>query len=374
MRILADDKIPFLKGVLEPHCEVEYLPGSRITKQEAKNADALLVRTRTLCDAGLLEGSRVKFIGTATIGYDHIDTGYCEEAGIVWKNAPGCNASSVNQYVASALVHVSRKCGFSLRNRALGVVGVGNVGSKVVSMAEQLGMQVYLCDPPRVRTEGICGFISLDGIIRECDIITFHVPLSLDGEDRTFHMVNQDMLKKILPGTLIINTSRGEVADGKALKEALEKGRLAGLVLDVWESEPAIDRDLLDQCILGTPHIAGYSTDGKSRGTSMIVRELSRFFNLGIDDWEPDSIPALPDMMITVDCLDRDEEEIVGQVIHSTYRVEDDDQRLRAAPLEFEKQRGNYPLRREFKAYTLNLLNGWPEIKRTCRKLGFKVI
>jgi erythronate-4-phosphate dehydrogenase len=372
MRIVADNKIPYLKGVLEPFSEVEYLPGDRITKHEVKNADALLVRTRTRCDAGLLEGSQVKFIGTATIGYDHIDTGYCEEKGIEWKNAPGCNASSVCQYVLSALVHISGKYG-SLRNRVLGVVGVGNVGSKVVSAAEQLGMQVFLCDPPRVRAEGICGFISLDGIIRECDIITFHVPLNMDGADRTFHMVNQNMLQKIVPGTIIINTSRGEVADGTALKQALDKGQLAGLVLDVWESEPRIDQDLLDRCILGTPHIAGYSADGKAKGTSMIIHELSRFFSLGLDDWETDSIPAHPDMMITIDCLDRDEEDIIAQAIISTYRVEDDDRRLRATPSEFEKQRGNYPLRREFKAYTLNLLNGWPEIKRTCRKLGFKV-
>jgi erythronate-4-phosphate dehydrogenase len=373
MKIIADDKIPYLKGVLEPFSEVEYLPGNRITKAEVKSADALLLRTRTCCDAGLLEGSQVKFIGTATIGFDHIDVNYCEERGIVWRNAPGCNAASVNQYVSSALVYLSRRYGFSLRNRALGVVGVGNVGTKVVSTAELLGMQVYLCDPPRVRTEGICGFISLDGIIRECDIITFHVPLNKEGTDCTYQMINKDMLKKILPGTIIINTSRGEVADGNALKQALDKKKLTGLVLDVWESEPRIDQDLLDRCTIGTPHIAGYSADGKAKGTSIIVRELSRFFNLGLDDWEPTSIPAHQDMMITVDCLDREEEDIIAQAITSTYRVEDDDRRLRAAPSEFEKQRGNYPLRREFKAYTLNLTNGWPEIKRTFRKLGFKV-
>ena len=216
MKIVADDKIPFLKGVLEPFAEVDYLPGSEILPQHVKEADALLIRTRTRCDAKLLDGSRVKFIGTTTIGYDHVDTVYCDEHEIAWKNAPGCNASSVNQYVASALVYLSRKFDFSLRNRALGVVGVGNVGSKVVNTAELFGMRVYLCDPPRVRDESICGFISLEGILRECDIITFHVPLNCDGEDRTLHMIDSGMLRQLNPGTFIINTSRGEVADSKA--------------------------------------------------------------------------------------------------------------------------------------------------------------
>jgi len=336
MKVIADDKIPFLKGVLEPFCEVEYLSGGRITRETLKNADAILIRTRTQCDAALLEDTRVKFIGTATIGFDHIDTNYCDEKGIVWKNAPGCNACSVNQYVASTLVHLSRKFGFSLRNRALGVVGVGNVGSRVVNTAEHLGMQVYLCDPPRVRREGICGFISLEGIIRECDLITFHVPLNLEGEDRTHHMISENLIKKMLPGTFLINTSRGEVADGAALKRALDTGRLAGLVLDVWESEPRIDLELLNRCAIGTPHIAGYSADGKAKGTSMVIRALSRFFELGIDDWEPNSIPVHPEMTITMECLDRDEEDILADAIQATYQVEEDDRRLRANPSEFE--------------------------------------
>jgi erythronate-4-phosphate dehydrogenase len=374
MKIVADDKIPYLKGVLEPFAEVVYLPGSEISRRDLKDADALLTRTRTKCDAGLLEGSPVKFIGTATIGYDHIDTKYCNERDVTWTNAPGCNSSSVNQYVASALVHLSRKFDFNLRDRVLGVVGVGNVGSKVVNTAELLGMRVYLCDPPRVREEGICGFISMEGILRECDIITFHVPLNCEGEDSTLHMVDRDMLGHLNPGTIIINTSRGEVADNLAVMEALDRGKLAGAVLDVWENEPRINTGLLSRCALGTPHIAGYSADGKARGTTMVVRELGRFFNLGLEDWEPNYIQDPAEPFITVDCLDREEEDVFSEIINATYRVEEDDRRLRAAPAEFEKQRGSYPVRREFGAYTLNLINNWPEIKRSCRKLGFKVI
>jgi erythronate-4-phosphate dehydrogenase len=236
-----------------------------------------------------------------------------------------------------------------------------------------MGMRVYLCDPPRVRDEGICGFISLEGIVRECDIITFHVPLNMYGEDRTWHMIDKALLDQLNPGTFIINTSRGEVADSRALIGAIDEGKLAGLVLDVWENEPRIDTGLLNRCVLGTPHIAGYSADGKARGTTMVVRELSRFFDLGMDDWEPGMIPGPPEPTINVECLDRDEADILSDIISATYKVEEDDRRFRSDPANFEKQRGNYPLRREFRAYTLNMMNCWPEMKRICRKLGFKV-
>jgi erythronate-4-phosphate dehydrogenase len=374
MRIVADDKIPFLKGVLEPFADVEYVPGEKISNEILRNADALLTRTRTRCNEELLRDSRVQFIGTATIGYDHIDTKYCEDHGIVWKNAPGCNAVSVSQYVASALEYLARKFSFSLQNRVLGVVGVGNVGNKVVQIAEMLGMQVYLCDPPRVRHEGACGFISLDGILRECDIITFHVPLNPEGEDKTWHLIDEDLIRRMKPGTIIINTSRGEVADGQALKNALGKKKLGGVVLDVWENEPSIDPELLSECSIGTPHIAGYSADGKAKGTTMIVRELSRFFNLGLEAWEPLGIEEPVNRLITVDCLDRDDDVILSEAFRATYHIEEDDHRLRMALSDFEKQRGNYPLRREFRAYSLELVNGWDKIKRNCRKLGFKVI
>lgn len=374
MRIVADDKIPFLKGVLEPFADVEYVSGEKISNDIVQHADAILTRTRTRCNEELLKGSLVKFIGTATIGYDHIDTKYCDDHGIVWKSAPGCNAGSVGQYVASALEYLARKFSFSLQNRVLGVVGVGNVGNRVVQIAEMLGMQVYLCDPPRVRNEGACGFISIEGILRECDIITFHVPLNHEGEDKTWHLIDEDLIRRMKPGTFIINTSRGEVADNQALKNALEKKKLAGAVLDVWENEPSIDPDLLSKCAIGTPHIAGYSADGKAKGTSMIVRELSRFFNLGLEGWEPFEIEEPMNKLISVYCLDRDDDVILSEAFRATYHIEEDDQRLRLALSDFEKQRGNYPLRREFKAYSLELVNGWDKIKRNCRKLGFKVI
>jgi erythronate-4-phosphate dehydrogenase len=374
IKIVADDKIPFLKGVLEPFADVVYVPGNNIDSHHLKNADALLTRTRTRCDERLLKSTRVKFIGTATIGYDHIDTKWCEEQGIVWKNAPGCNASSVNQYIASTLVNLSERFEFSLKDKSFGVVGVGNVGSKVVHTAELLGMHVYICDPPRVRSEGACGFISLEGIARECDIITFHVPLNMGGPDNTYHMINRGLLTGLNPGTIIINTSRGEVADGQALQEALSDGKIAGTVLDVWENEPNIDRGLLAACCQATPHIAGYSADGKARGTAMIIHELSKHFNLGIENWEPNNIPEPVNPEIRIDCRGISTEEILKRAIIGTYDVNKDDHRLRENPADFEKQRGEYPPRREFNAYTLYLKNDSKDIRRICRKIGFNVL
>ncbi len=374
MKIVADDKIPFLKGVLEPFANVVYVPGKTISREHLVDADALLTRTRTRCDESLLEHTSVKFIGTATIGFDHIDTAWCEKNGIVWKNAPGCNASSVNQYIASTLANLSRIQGFSLKDKTLGVVGVGNVGSRVVNTAERIGMRVYLCDPPRVRNESACGYISLEGIIRECDIITFHVPLNKDGIDKTYQMIDAEFLSKVNRGTIIINTSRGEVVDGDALKKAVLNKHLGGLVLDVWENEPDIDLELLTLCDIATPHIAGYSADGKARGTAMIIDELSRYFNLGIEGWEANNIPAPPDPVIRINCNGLPEEDILKTALLATYDVTEDDQKLRRNPSDFEKLRGDYPPRREFKAYTLALENGSVETKRTFRKLGFNVL
>ncbi len=373
MLVIADDKIPFLKGVLEPYTDIEYCSGHEITPERIKYADALLIRTRTRCNRNLLEGSGVKFIGTATIGYDHIDTAYCSQHGIRWTNAPGCNSASVNQYISSVLVSLSRQQGFQLKDRVLGVVGVGNVGSKVVRTAELFNMRVYLNDPPRVTKEGICGFVNLDSILRECDIITFHVPLSYNGPDKTYHMIDEALLSRLNRGTIIINSSRGEVACTADLKKAKREGRVENLVLDVWENEPAVDRELLSMATIATPHIAGYSTDGKAKGTAMVVQALSLFFDLGIEDWEPEDIPLPNKTLISINCRHLDIEKALGEAITATYQVERDDQRLRNTPETFEIQRGNYPLRREYKAYTVRLLHEHSGIRQLLMKMGFRV-
>jgi len=374
MKIIADKDIPFLQGVLEPYAEIIYLPGQAISARDLKDADALLTRTRTVCDRKLLENTKVRFIGTATIGFDHIDTDYCESRGIVWKNAPGCNAGSVDQYLASSLVQLARKHGFNLRDKALGVVGVGHVGSKVVKTAELLGMHVYLCDPPRAEKEGLCGFISMEGILRECDIISFHVPLQRDGKHPTYHMIGHDLLERTVRGALIINTSRGPVTDTSALKTALSTSRILGTALDVWENEPAIDRELLAMADIATPHIAGYSADGKANGTTAIVNEVSSFFALGLNDWNATDIPAPAQPVLEIDCRGLEEEEVLSRAILAAYDVTKDDAKLKNDPAAFEVMRSTYPVRREFHAYTVKLAGSWKELEKKCRRLGFTIM
>lgn len=373
MKIVADEKIPFLKDVFEPFADIEYFPGVQIDKNKVKDADALIVRTRTNCNAELLDGTNVKFIASATIGFDHIDAEYCRKNNIFWTNAPGCNSGSVMQYIASALTLFAKEKDIDLRKRTLGVIGVGNVGKKVVRLAEILGMKVLLNDPPRARGEGPCGFVSIDGILREADIITLHVPLIHDGEDSTYHMVNDDFLNRLNKGSLLINSSRGEVVDTKALKRNLRKGTPESVILDVWENEPDIEFELLCESFFATPHIAGYSADGKANGTKMAVQALSRFFNMELNDWEPDNIPIPNNTQIEYDGRNKTFQKIVTDLIMQTYNIRDDDKALRNSAADFELLRGNYPLRREFDTYKLLVENINGEYKKQLMRLGFQL-
>ena len=373
MKIVADDKIPFLKGALEPYAEVIYIPGKQIDREILKDCDALLIRTRTKCTADLLDGTNVRFIGTATIGFDHIDTHYCNKNKIIWTNAPGCNSSSVQQYIAAALLKVSSENSFNLQGKTLGIVGVGNVGSKVEKFARTIGMNVLLCDPPRARLEGKKNFHSLNALLSESDIVTLHVPLNVVGEDCTYYLFNDERFKKIRRGTWFFNSSRGEVAETNALKQVLDSGNLGGAVLDVWENEPDIDTELMEQAFIATPHIAGYSTDGKANGTAMVVNSLSKYFNLSLENWYPGNVPLPAFPSISIDCKGKSEEEIFREIVLHTYNIDEDNERLRLSPSDFEKLRGDYPLRREFTSYSVRLKDGSEEVRQMLETLGFKV-
>lgn len=373
MKIVADDKIPFLRGVFEPFSEVIYLPGKQIDREVLKDADALLIRTRTKCTENLLEGTSVKFIGTATIGFDHIDLKYCNRKHIAWTNAPGCNSSSVQQYIAAALLKISSENHFSLSDKKLGIIGVGNVGSKVEKFARTIGMNVLLNDPPRSRTEGKENFSDLRTVLAESDIITLHVPLNVVGEDITYHLFDSDQFKKIKKGAWILNTSRGEVIETNEFKKTLSSGKLAGAVIDVWENEPDIDTELMSLSLFSTPHIAGYSTDGKANGTAMIVNSLSRFFNLPPHDWYPDNVPDPVSPLISIDCNGKPEEEILYEALKHTYDINSDSTRFRNSPPDFEKLRGDYPLRREFPSYTVDLRGGSEKIRTMLEEIGFNI-
>lgn len=373
MKIVADDKIPYLKGALEEVAEVIYLPGNKTTHEIVKDADAIITRTRTICNERLLKGSNVRFIATATIGYDHIDTEYCKRAGIEWTNAPGCNAESVNQYIASALFSWSMRKRTDLEGKTIGIVGVGQVGSRVAKTCETIGMKVLLNDPPRERIEGKGNFVSLKTIQDEADIISFHVPLNMNGIDATYHMVNNGFLSKLKRQPMIINSCRGEVFDTEEVKMARKAELISGLIIDCWENEPEINLELLDLVEFATPHIAGYSKDGKANGTKMSVQAVSKFFNLGLDDWQPTKVELPENPIIRIDGNQRREYSILAEAILSTYDIETDDNQLRKDTLHFEKLRGDYPVRREFDSFTINSKNISKEILIKLEKLGFKI-
>lgn len=336
MKVIVDNKIPYIKGLIESLAEeVVYLPGKDFTSEVVKNADALLIRTRTHCNRQLLEGSKVRFIGTATIGFDHIDTDYCQEAGITWSNCPGCNAGAVEQYVHAALLLLQQEKGLQLKKACLGIVGVGHVGERIRQMAKRIGMKVLLNDPPR-SDEGEQGFSSLDILAEQCDILTFHTPLIREGKYKTFHLADQAFFQKLQRKPYLLNTSRGEVIDTQALWDALDTGSVSGAVIDVWENEPHINRELLDKVFIGTPHIAGYSADGKANATRMVLEAFCRFFHKPMNFHL-----TLPEIYRPT--LSGEEDIRFLQ----QYNPHTDCEQLRAHPDWFEQLRGDYPLRRE---------------------------
>ncbi|MFZ5940520.1 MAG: 4-phosphoerythronate dehydrogenase [Bacteroidota bacterium] len=374
IRVIADEKIPFLKGVLEDRAEVLYLPGKQINAGHVRDADALLVRTRTRCESALLGGSRVSFVGTATIGYDHIDHVWCEQNGITWTNSPGCNAGSVEQYIVSVLLNLVRDRNLKLKNLTLGVIGVGHVGSRVVRAAKAMGMQVLMNDPPRERLEGKGVFTSLDNLLDRSDIVTLHVPLNRTGDDITLGLAGKDFMDRMKVGSVLINSSRGEVVDPEVLRVFLKQGKFGAVVLDVFDNEPNIDPEILAGLSIATPHIAGYSTDGKANGTSMVVRALSRKFRLGLDDWSPVNVPVPAETEILHDPSGFTFEESLAEIYLATYDVKSDHRRLAEDPSAFEQLRGDYPLRREPGVYTARVFTAYPELDAALNGLGFNVI
>lgn len=353
MKIIIDNKIPYIEGVFEKHAEVLYMPGADIKASDVKDADVLITRTRTLCNQELLEGSSVKLIATATIGYDHIDTDYCDKNGIAWANAPGCNASSVVQYVAAALLSLAEEKNIQLNQSCIGIVGVGNVGSRLADFCEELGMKVLLNDPPRNRFEDDAGFVELKQIQEEADIISLHVPLNMDGEDATYYLVDDEFFASLKKTPILINTCRGEVVKTVSVKQAITQKKIDAFVCDCWENEPDIDLELLAMTAIATPHIAGYSRDGKAMGTQMSVQTVSKFFNLGMDDWKPENIELPEHPIIKINRENKTAQQIAKEIVIHTYDIYEDDRKLRENPAEFEQQRGDYPVRRELGAYKM---------------------
>ena len=277
LNFVIERNVPFIAGLLEPYANITYLAADEFTPATVKDADALIVRTRTHCDAALLAKSKCRFIGTATIGTDHIDSQWCEANGITVINAPGCNAPAVAQYVFGSIMQVANR---PLNQYTIGIVGVGHVGSIVERWAKGLGMNVIVCDPPRMRAEGGDHWSSLAEIAEKADIITFHTPLIREGDDATYHIADDNFFASLRRSPVIINSARGAICDTDALIRAIDNGWVSAAVVDCWEGEPDISLELLKRAAIATPHIAGYSHDGKVRATQMILDAITTFFYL----------------------------------------------------------------------------------------------
>ena len=330
MKVVIDNAIPYIKGILEPYAEVLYREGIDFRQEDVADADLLIIRTRTRCNASLLDSSSVKMIATATIGFDHIDLEYCQKHGIEVVTAQGCNAAGVLQWVAAALALLSRKDGWTPPQRTLGIVGVGHVGRLVEQYARAWGFNVLRCDPPRKEREG-GDFIPLEELLSRSDIVTLHTPL----DRTTHHLINDRTMALMHNDAVLINASRGEVVSTQTLLNAPQR-----LLIDVWEHEPEINRDLLAKAIVTTPHIAGYSSQGKANATAMVVRAAAKRFSLPLTDWYPEQvrITERQDIDWQTMCL----------TIQSHCDLEAESQRLKAAPGSFESMRNGYRYREEY--------------------------
>ena len=346
MKIVVDDKIPFIReAIAQISTDVIYKPGIAISPDDIHDADALIIRTRTRCDETLLKGSKVSFIATATIGYDHLDIEYLKRAHITWTNCPGCNANSVGQYIHSCLLLLEKEKGYNLSKTTVGLVGVGHVGHAVIEAIRPLGVQILLNDPPQKEALRKAGkphefFLKMEELQEKCDIISFHTPLITKGPYPTFHLANKTFFNEYKKQPIIINTTQPADDDNTDVLQALKDGIIRDAIIDTWENEPNINQELLNLIYIGTPHIAGYSADGKANATRMALRALCNHFHLPVTFQI--RVPQLPEEELPEPNLTETERALV------LYNPHTDSLKLKSHPTMFEELRGNYPLRREF--------------------------
>ncbi|MHC4495133.1 MAG: 4-phosphoerythronate dehydrogenase [Planctomycetota bacterium] len=380
MKIIADANIPFVAECFSSIGEVEVIAGREITPGIIAEADVLLVRSITPVGEDLLAGSKVRFVATATIGIDHIDVDFLRRHNIGFASAPGSNANSAAEYVIAGLLEIGQKHALDLEGKSIGIIGVGNVGSRVAKKCAALGMDVYLNDPPLRRQTGDAKYLPLKELFT-CDFITLHTPLTFERPDKTFHLANEEFFKSLKKGCVFVNASRGGVVDSAALKAAIRSERFGAVVLDVWENEPDIDTDLLQMVDLGTPHIAGYSLDGKITGMIMIYDAACDYFSLeskfGIEGFLPE--PAVPEFTVNPNVAS--EHEAILSAVQKVYRIDRDDRGLRrvleSPPNErgglFDGLRKNYPVRREFQNTKVIIEDASANLAGKLAGIGFKV-
>ena len=376
MNLLVDENISHAAGAFSGFGNISLMHGRKISNAALKDTDALIVRSITKVNEELLKDTPVKFVGTATIGTDHIDLDYLSRKGIYFSDAKGCNADAVAEFVFTSIFRLAVENGFSVKDKIIGVVGVGNIGSRIVKLANALGMKVLMNDPPRQRESGSAEFVALNEIY-SADIITIHVPLNKEGIDKTVHLFNKDNLTLLKDNSIFINASRGQVVDNLALLKMLDKKNL-NVVLDVWENEPRISLDLLKKVKFGSPHIAGYSLEGKINGTVMIYNALCKFLNKK-PDWKL-VLPAADNSLIEVS-PDNNLNAVLNKIFTSIYNIKDDDDLMRKmfnmdneeAGQYFDSLRKNYKLRREFTNYTVNLTKPEEELSRILKSFRFNL-
>lgn len=380
MLIVADENIPLIEEFFASFGEIRRLPGRQITRADVHDADVLLVRSVTRVDRELLEGSAVKFVGTCTIGTDHLALDDFEHAGIQWASAPGCNARGVVDYVLGSLLTLADIEGADLAQRTYGVIGAGEVGNRLVRVLRDLGWKVQVCDPLRQAAEG-GDYVSLEQIIEQCDVISLHTPLSKSGDFATWHLLDEARLNRLKPGTWLINASRGPVVDNAALRNVLNAREDLQAVLDVWEGEPQVDVELADLCVLATPHIAGYSLDGKQRGTAQIYQALCAFLGQTPQVQLADLLPA-PWLAKVELSANSDQAWALAMVCRGVYDPRRDDadfRRTLTGPVDQQKQafdglRKHYPVRREIEGLTVHIEGHNPALTKMAAALGCVVV
>jgi len=378
MKIVADRNIPFVQACFAHLGEVELCNGRDITADVLADADALLVRSITKVNADLLRGSQVRFVATATIGLEHIDRAYLAEQGIGFSSAPGSNANSVAEYIVAGLLAVAERHNMQLAGRSIGIVGVGNVGKRVALKCRALGMETVLNDPPLARQTGDAQYRPLQAL-GDCDFVTLHTPLTHTGPDKTYHLADKAFFAALKPGAVFFNSARGPVHDTDALKGAIESGRLRATVLDVWENEPAIDMDLLRSVDLGTPHIAGYSFDGKVAGLIMIYEALCRHLGQAPMHRREDFLPAPERPCIEIPTPIDDVQQRLGKTVQQVYDIRQDDANTREILTVSSEERGayfdglrkNYPRRREFQNTRILMRDPQQALGRILSGLGY---
>ncbi|WP_457970056.1 4-phosphoerythronate dehydrogenase PdxB [Pseudomonas sp. R4-84] len=380
MLIVADENIPLLDAFFQGFGEIRRVPGRGIDRALVEQADVLLVRSVSQVNRALLEGSKVRFVGTCTIGTDHLDLDYFAEAGIRWASAPGCNARGVVDYVLGSLMALAEIEGADLAQRTFGVVGAGQVGGRLIEVLKGLGWAVKVCDPPRHAAEG-GDYVSLEQIIEECDVISLHTPLARTGEYMTWHLFDEHRLNSLKPGTWLINAARGPVIDNSALREVLLEREDLQAVLDVWEQEPTVDVDLADLCVIATPHIAGYSLDGRQRGTAQIYQALCDFLGRPAEVDLADLLPRPWLGGITLDA-DTDPAWALAVLCRSVYDPRRDDADFRRSLIgtvseqrsAFDALRKHYPPRREIDSLKVRIEGQSTALQQIVTALGATIV